>query len=279
METDIDFGHMVTEMLESGKIPLPVFNPIAIKVQQIIKSSPDLGKIIELVSMDSKLSAAVLQTVNSPFYGLNSKKKTVADAINYLGLEESGNVIVSAALSGNFASRDEKLQPYMARLWKHNLGCAIACQWLAKEINDEASSMAFLSGMLHDFGKLTLLGAIERAKRQKKMARIPLSDHLIAQTFARFHTDEGYRTLSRMHLPEEYCVVARDHHLAYAPMDTQNRLLTLARTADLLTKEIGLSATEDPGEKADTDQQTASGIAAETLAECREYLKGKMRLS
>ncbi len=161
METDIDFGRILTEILESGKVPLPVFNPIAIKVQQLIKGNPDLGKISELVSMDSKLSAAVLQTVNSPFYGLTSKKKTVADAINYLGLDESGNVVVSASLSGNFVSKDEKLQHYMAKLWKHNLACAIACQWLAKEMNNEISAMAFLSGMLHDFGKLTLLAAIE----------------------------------------------------------------------------------------------------------------------
>lgn len=279
METDIDFRIIVAEILDSGKIPLPVFNPIAIKVQQVIKSNPDLSKIVELVSMDSKLSAAVLQTVNSPFYGLTTKKKTVADAINYLGLEESGNVVVSAALSGNFASKDEQLQPYMAKLWKHNLGCAIACQWIAKENNGDISSMAFLSGMLHDFGKLTLLSAIGRAKRHKKMAQLPITDHLVAQTFAKFHTDEGYRTLGKMHLPEEYCFVARDHHLPYTDMDDPNGLLPLTRTADLLTKEIGLCATEDPMERMDIDQQGGSAFNAETLVECRQYITQKMRLS
>jgi HD-like signal output (HDOD) protein len=278
MKKEIDFGQIVIEIVKSGNIPLPVFNPIAIKVQKLIEDNPDLGKIIELVSMDSKLSAAVLQTVNSPFYGLSIPKKTVSDAINYLGLEESGNVVVSAALSGNFTSKDEQLRPYMAKLWKHNLGCAIACQWLAKEMDDELSSMAFLSGMLHDFGKLTLLSAIQRSKRQKEMAQIPVTDHLIAETFAKFHAEQGYRTLSEMNLPQEYCIVARDHHMEFPNMDDENSLLRLTKTADIITKEIGLSATEVAAEAMDVSQKTSSGIDGELLADCKEYLMIKMRL-
>ncbi len=279
METDIDFGQIVMEILESGDIPLPVFNPIAVKVQQIIRNNPDLGKIVELVSMDSKLSAAVLQTVNSAFYGLTSKKKTVSDAIHYLGLEESGNVVISASLAGNFSTKDEKLQPYMAKLWKHNLGCAIACQWLAKELNEEISSMAFLSGMLHDFGKLTLLSAIQRGKRQKRMAQIPITDHLVAQIFAKFHTEQGYRTLIAMNLPEEYCIVARDHHLPFDAMVGEDGLLPLTRMADMLTKEAGLCATENAVINMDDREEGLSRIDSATLSECRQYLIKKMRLS
>ena len=279
MGTEIDFGQIVIEIINSGDVPLPVFNPIAIKVQKLIKSSPALGKIIELVSMDSKLSAAVLQTVNSPFYGLTTKKKTVSDAINYLGLEESGNVVVSAALSGNFASKDDQLRPYMAKLWKHNLGCAIACQWLAKEMKNEISSMAFLSGMLHDFGKLTLLSAIQKSRRKKEMAQIPITDHLIAETFGKFHTEQGYRTLSEMNLPEEYCIVARDHHMEFADMDDENGLLKLTKTADVLTKEVGLSATEDALEFSDVSQKMSSECNGELLVDCKKYLMTKMRIS
>ena len=265
------------EILEAGKIPLPVFNPIAIKVQQLIESNPDLSRIIEMVSMDSKLSAAVLQAVNSPFYGLSVKKKTVSDAIHYLGLEESGNVVISAALSGNFASRDEQMQPYMASLWKHNLGCAIACQWLAKDLDTEISSTAFLAGMLHDFGKLTLLSAMERAKREKRMAQIPVTDHLIAEVFSRFHSQQGYLTLTEMHLPEEYCMVARDHHSIDS--DTENRLLLLVQWADMLTKEVGLSATGDPIEYMDMEKGLLPGLEEEKLSACRKYLKAKMKIS
>lgn len=277
MEEETDFGQILTAILEAGKIPLPVFNPIAIKVQRLIQTNPDLGRIIEMVSMDSKLSAAVLQAVNSPFYGLSVKKKTVSDAIHYLGLEESGNVVISAALSGNFASRDEQMQPYMASLWKHNLGCAIACQWLAKDLDTEISSTAFLAGMLHDFGKLTLLSAVERAKRDKRMAQIPVTDHLIADVFSRFHTQQGYQTLTKMHLPEEYCMVARDHH--NIDLATENRLLLLVRSADMLAKEVGLSATSDPMEYMDANKVSRSGLEEETLSECRNYLKAKMKIS
>jgi len=272
----MDFGDIVLNIIHDGKIPLPVFNPIAIKVQQLIERKPDLSEIIDAVSVDSKLSAAVLQAVNSPFYGLGVKKKTVSDAIFYLGLEESGNVVVSAALSGNFASKDQQIQPYMAKLWKHNLGCAIGCQWLSNRLGKELNSTSFLAGMLHDFGKLSLLSAIEKSKRDKRLALIPITDRLICETLSRLHTEQGFTTLTKMNLPEEYCVVARDHHLPQENLAKEDRLLVFVRAADTICNEVGLGVTDDA---ANMEAQTFSGLEKEILEECKAYIKNKMRIT
>ncbi len=281
MEKEMNFGDIVLDVIREGKILLPVFNPIAIKVQQLIERKPDLGEIIDTVSVDSKLSAAVLQAVNSPFYGLGVKKKTVSDAIFYLGLEESGNVVVSAALSGNFASKDEQIQPYMAKLWKHNLSCAIGCQWLSNSLEKELNSTAFLAGMLHDFGKLTLLSAIEKTKRDKRLALIPITDRLICETLSRLHTEQGFTTLTTMHLPEEYCVVARDHHLPQENLDKEDRLLFFVRAADMVCNEVGLGVSDDVAnmEWRETRGRTFSGLEKEILDECKAYIKEKMRIT
>ena len=277
----MDFGDVVLGIIHDGKTKLPVFNPIAIKVQQMVERKPDLSEIIDAVSVDSKLSAAVLQAVNSPFYGLGIKKKTVSDAIHYLGLEESGNVVISAALSGNFASKDKQIQPYMAKLWKHNLGCAIGCQWLSKNHEKALNPRAFLAGMLHDFGKLILLSGIERARRDKRLAHVPITDRLISETLCRLHAEQGFITLTKMHLPEEYCVVARDHHFSQDCVDKGDHLLAFVRAADMICNEVGLCVSEDventgPGE---VGGGTFLGLEKEILDECRIYIKEKMRLS
>ena len=281
MEKEINFGDVVLGLIHEGKTKLPVFNPIAIKVQQLIERKPDLNEIIDAVSVDSKLSAAVLQAVNSPFYGLGIKKKTVSDAIHYLGLEESGNVVVSAALSGNFASKDKQMQPYMAKLWKHNLGCAIGCQWLSNSHEKESNSKAFLAGMLHDFGKLTLLSGIEKAKRDKRLAHVPITDRLISETLYRLHAEQGFITLTKMNLPEEYCAVARDHHLPQDSLDKGDRLLAFVRAADKICNEVGLCVSEDAAhvEWRETDGGPFLGLEKEILDECTAYIKEKMRLS
>lgn len=281
MEKEMDFGDIVLDVIHEGKTPLPVFNPIAIKVQQLVERKPDLSEIIDTVSVDSKLSAAVLQAVNSPFYGLGVKKKTVSDAIYYLGLEESGNVVVSAALSGNFSSKDKQMQPYMAKLWKHNLGCAIGCQWLSNSLEKEMNSTAFLAGMLHDFGKLTLLSAIEKVKRDKRLSLIPITDRLICETLSKLHTEQGFRTLTKMNLPEEYCVVARDHHLPQEHLEKEDRLLVFVRTADMICNEVGLGVSEDVEnmEWREVEGQAFLGLEQEIIEECKAYTKEKMRIS
>ena len=280
MEHDINFGDIVLDVIHEGKTPLPVFNPIAIKVQRLIERKPDLSEIIDTVSVDSKLSAAVLQAVNSPFYGLGVKKKTVSDAIFYLGLEESGSVVVAAALSGNFASKDEQIQPYMAKLWKHNLGCAIGCQWLSNRLEKGLNSTAFLAGMLHDFGKLTLLSAIEKAKRDKRLALVPITDRLICETLSRLHTEQGFTTLTKMNLPEEYCVVARDHHLPEDNLDPKERLLVFVRTADMICNEVGLGVFDHVANQAPSEMGSPFlGLEKEILAGCKAYIKEKMRVS
>ena len=281
MEKEMDFGDVVLGIIRDGKTKLPVFNPIAIKVQQLIERRPDLGEIIDAVSVDSKLSAAVLQAVNSPFYGLGVKKKTVGDAIHYLGLEESGNVVVSAALSGNFASRDKQMQPYMAKLWKHNLGCAIGCQWLSNNHEKELNSRAFLAGMLHDFGKLTLLSGIEKARRDKRLAHVPITDRLISETLYRLHAEQGFITLTKMNLPEEYCAVARDHHFPQESLDKGDRLLVFVRAADMICNEVGLcvSGEAENMEGSELGGGSFLGLGKEILDECAAYIKEKMRLS
>ena len=222
MQKEIDFGDIVLSIIDGGKVATPVFNPIALKVQQLIARDPEISEIIEMVSLDSKLSAAVLQAVNSPFYGLGVKKQTVSDAIHYLGIKESGNVVVSAALSNNFSSKDKQIQPYMLQLWKHHLGCAIGTQWLSNTFQKDLNSKAFLAGMLHDFGKLMLLSAIEKAGKDRSLGLPPLTNRLIYETLSMLHAEQGFKILTEMHLPEDYCEVARDHHLPYAQIDKAN---------------------------------------------------------
>jgi HD-like signal output (HDOD) protein len=281
MEREIDFGNIVLGIIEKGKIPAPVFNPIAIKIQQLVATGPEIGEIVEMVSLDSKLSASVLQTVNSPFYGLITKKKTVADAITHLGVKESGNVVTSATLSKNFTSNDKQMQPFMLQLWRHNLGCAIGTQWLCNIVHEELSAQAFLAGLLHDFGKLILLSAIEKAKKDRTLGLPPLTNQLIYETLSKFHADQGFNLLEEMKLPQEYCSVARDHHLTYKNIDKKNVLLNLVQIANMVCKEVGIGMSIDDLETdlLETNEAKLLGLRKETSEKLKEYMKMKMRIT
>ena len=71
-------------VLELGIPPCPkILLDLSAEVR---KEEPDLQRIERLVSGDVGLSAALIKTVNSPFYGLRSKVHSVMQAIHMLGL-------------------------------------------------------------------------------------------------------------------------------------------------------------------------------------------------
>lgn len=61
-------------------------------------SDPDLEKIIKLISKDAGLAAAVLKTVNSPYFGFSSKMGTVQQAVMALGMKNVSALVMGLAL-------------------------------------------------------------------------------------------------------------------------------------------------------------------------------------
>lgn len=85
MEDQITFDHELEQtILNLGIPPCPAIL-FAIAAEARL-DEPDLQKIEKLICADVSLSAALIKTVNSPFYGLRSKVHSVMQAIHLLGM-------------------------------------------------------------------------------------------------------------------------------------------------------------------------------------------------
>ncbi|HQT26036.1 MAG TPA: HDOD domain-containing protein, partial [Burkholderiales bacterium] len=62
------------------------------------KEDPDFRKLSGLIGKDISLSAALLKTVNSPFFGLRTKATSAQEAIHYLGMQNVMNLVSGFAL-------------------------------------------------------------------------------------------------------------------------------------------------------------------------------------
>ena len=114
----------------------------------------------------------------------------------------------------------------MGKLWRHSVGCAIGANWLAKQTGfQNLAHEAFIAGLLHDVGKLLILKVIDDLRASGHIANPP-SDKLL---------DE---------VPEEYCQIARDHHIE--DFDCSNVLIVLVRLADHMCHKIGIGLWKDP---------------------------------
>ena len=62
-------------------------------MREMREDEPDFVKLGKLIGSDVSLAAAMLKTVNSPFYGLRSKATSVQQAITLLGLRNVAQIV------------------------------------------------------------------------------------------------------------------------------------------------------------------------------------------
>lgn len=236
---------LIKEQLQGNLQDLPVFNSVAVKLQQMLaRRDFRIDEIIELISEDQSLASQVLKVANSSYYSGLSSITTIKDAIVRLGAQEVANMVMMASQYELYHSENEYLNSSMQKLWSHSLACATGAKWLAKKsgyINLAAES--FMGGLLHDIGQLALLKVLDDILR-KKESKAAFSETLINEVLVRMHEEVGYNLMKSWSLPESYCSIAVNHHKEN--FDGNDILLVIVRLSDKACKKVGKSLHPDP---------------------------------
>ncbi len=244
MQQKISFLDVIKQYIETGNIVLPVLSSAALKVQrELVKKEPDMRSLESLICKDQSLSSQVLQMANSSFYHGLAEIMTVRAAIVRLGMREVGRITLLAATKNQFRSKNKDLNILMHKLWQHSVGCALGVQWLSKRCKlDECKSHAFFAGLFHDVGKLFVLMVVDQMKEKNK--NLPITNELIMEAMNLLHSEQGYSLMKQWNMPEEYCVIARDHNKI--DFDAKNNLLLLVRLSNMTCIKLGIGLAKDP---------------------------------
>jgi putative nucleotidyltransferase with HDIG domain len=114
--------------------------------------------LYRVISLDPVLTGRVLQLINSAYYSLPSKVNSLTRAIILLGINTVKNLVLSFAVFETF-SRRESFRVFSADdFWAHSLAVAAAAKLLAVRSGVALSAREdfFVSGLLHDIGKIPL---------------------------------------------------------------------------------------------------------------------------
>jgi HD-like signal output (HDOD) protein len=165
------------------------------KLQKAL-ASPDaeVSAIAEIIEQDIAMSAKILQLVNSAFFGLFTRVESPGRAVKLLGLETVKMLVLGLEIFSQASIPKDILN--IDVLWRHSLQVGKLAKAIAQNETEDKDliSDAFLSGMLHDIGKLVLVSHLpDRYREVMETARekmIPLSEAEIAVLGA-CHSDIG----------------------------------------------------------------------------------------
>ena len=215
---------------------------------------PDLGLIARLVGGDVALTAAVLRTVNSPFYALSRKAATMPEAISLLGLRQIGALVTGFVLRKSIGAEGASL----TRFWDVTAKRSFALARLARGLRGVDADTAQIFGLFCDAGIALLM-----QRFPGYAATLAAANHDRDQPFTRI----------------EQAAHQTDHALVGALMA---RAWSLPRTVcDAIRAHHDYTAFQDPKVDAQVQRLIAMGLVAELaiqrfagLNESREWDKG-----
>jgi len=245
MNSQLSFKDHVAAAIRKPGMQLPVFNPVALELQQLLNDDETPNATIEAtIQRDPALVLQVLRMANSSMYAGLAETTTLRQALTRVGSKQVVRLALAAAQLSLYQSRNALCKRYMGGMWQAAYASASGAAWLAeKSGHSQLSEQAFLAGLLHDVGKLVILRAVEQLANESAIQG-PLSDAVVEEMLESLHCEYGYELMQLWNLPEQYRVVGRDHHAAHC--NVGNVLLVAVRLADQVCRKLGIGCAPDP---------------------------------
>ncbi len=161
------------------------------QVEKFIRRIPSLsttvGKVLEIcskaeaspnelnkvIALDPVLTGQVLKLINSAYYSLVNKVTSLTRAITMLGLNTVKNMALSTAIIRTVSgAKKSKILP-TKKFWAHSISVGVSAKLLAgaKDIPLMEREEYFISGLLHDLGKIPFdddyIHVLSKAKREQ----------------------------------------------------------------------------------------------------------------
>jgi HD-like signal output (HDOD) protein len=176
------------------------------------KEDPDLRLLATLIGNDVALSAAIINTVNSPFYGGRRKASNVQQALYVLGLQRSAHLIARLLLRNAFPAGSGAM---MQHFWDESTRMATTADDLAPHIAGIDGDIAHTYALFRDCGMAVMIGKFPNYEQLVDInAGKPGMTLLLAEeAHYRFnHGRVGYALGNSWLLPEFLCNAILLHH-------------------------------------------------------------------
>ena len=230
------------EILHKSDLVPPLPDLVSRLLQLLGNQDTEPRDLEALLQNDQVLVAKMLAMVNSPFYGLNRTVGTIKEAVMVLGFRGVRSLVLATG-TARFLQRDFGAYGHEPRgLWRHAVCVAAGARQLALRCGmprDDAEQV-FVSGLLHDIGKLLLVAYVQADPGQ--IGAPSVVEHERA-TVGLDHAEAGALVAAKWNLTDEIQEVIRAHH-DDDPAAGASMAVAVVRLADAAAHATGIGYLE-----------------------------------
>lgn len=234
--TQFDIELRLHAAIARGDVVVPPYPGVALKLAELVRRE-DWGtkEVVALVSVDPVLAADVIRCANSAYYG-RAQVTALQPAIGRVGAQEVVRLALISGL-GPAARAPGHLAKIKRRAWQDGVAAALICQMLAR-LRGLPADQAFLCGLLHDFGWVVGLNALEGLIH--KQLQVPArSAEDWGAVVDQVHVGLGITVALKWGLPQLLRDVIAHHHEEKVPDGPFAPMVELVQTADQVVALLG----------------------------------------
>lgn len=214
---------------------LPTLPSIALAVNKRLKDyDAPMEDLVALLEKDQSMVMKILRLVNSSFFGLKSKVKSVSHAVTLLGYNTVQNAVVTVSVIESLTLKNKIEDFEIDDFWKHSIRVAVMSKFIAAHTRLTSPEDAFTSGLLHDIGKVIWANffpdELVRILREMKDSKVTFNDAEKALDLPG-HSLIGSVLAKRWMLPTAMIESIKGHH-SQKNGQTNGRLTDVVRLSD-----------------------------------------------
>jgi HD-like signal output (HDOD) protein len=222
-------------------------------MEETSKEDPDYHHLTTIISADVALSAGLIKTANSAYFGAKQRARSVREALAILGLRAASRAIAGVVLRHAFPN-----SLVIERFWDSSTRVARLSGWMAQQLKlpEITPEDAFTFGLFRDCGIPVLLRhsagyekILFEANNDTKQSFTFIEDLSMPTN----HAIVGGILAEDWRLPSELYLAIRQHHELTLLNIEETRLPLLSRrliavsqfSEHILQRQLGLSFTQE----------------------------------
>ena len=238
MTEEVDMLDRGTERM-TRDIAIPPCPSILTKLLRETRSdAPNFRRVGQLIGGDVALAAAVVNTANSPYYGLRAKASSVQQALTLLGLNAVAQRITGLLLQQAFSTA---AGPGMERYWKASMVTALIAALVSRETGRGVSEICHTYALFQNCGMPVMLQKFPIYADILDGSALAYGDPILEieeERYATNHAKIGAQFAQSWQLSEPLCLAIRHHHDLPASADIRAQVAPETR----VMVAIGLAA-------------------------------------